>query len=255
MEASVPDSESIVVKEPPHAASETSPLWIRDPEYFIAGKIQRHLDVWDKLTQGLPIRDEIMGWISKKVCVYDFVQPFNGRFGDSTYDSSFPVPRLFHNHNSCKPFAEFISKTIMDRIAVGAVGVIGEVRQCAPPSIVMLLTVEPSKPRLRQDQRYLNCWMRDMPFRLDSLVDVTRYLEKDHFQTNLDDKSGIYHVLMDDESRLLMGFQWGGWWFFNHVLPFGWKISPFIYQSLGMVATHKIRNQGVPCCQYIDDRH
>ena len=60
---------------------------------------------------------------------------------------------------------------------------------------------------------------------------------------------------MDDESRLLMGFQWGGRWFVNHVLPFGWKISPFIYQSLGMVTTQEIRNQGVPCCQYIDDLH
>ena len=94
-----------------------------------------------------------------------------------------------------------------------------------------------------------------MPFRLDSLIDVTRYVEKDHFQTKLDDKSGYDHVLMDDESRLLMGFQWGGWWFVNHVLPFGWKISPYIYQSLGMVATQEIRSQGVPCCQYIDDRH
>ena len=37
--------------------------------------------------------------------------------------------------------------------------------------------------------------------------------------------------------------------------PFGWKISPYIYQSLGMVATQEIRSQGVPGCQYIDDRH
>ena len=96
-----------------------------------------------------------------------------------------------------------------------------------------------------------------MPFRLDSLVDVTHYLEKDHFQTKLDDKSGYDRVLMDDESQLLMGFQWGGggWWFVNHVLPFGWNISPYIYQSLGMVATQEIRSQGVPCCQYIDDHH
>ena len=46
-----------------------------------------------------------------------------------------------------------------------------------------------------------------MPFHLDSLVDVTCYLEKDHFQTKLDDKSRYGHVLMDDKSRLLMGFQ------------------------------------------------
>ena len=42
---------------------------------------------------------------------------------------------LCHNHNSFKPFTEFISKTIMDRIAVGAVGVHGRVGQGAPPTI------------------------------------------------------------------------------------------------------------------------
>ena len=60
--ASVPDHECIV-------ASETLSLWVHDPECFIAGEIHRHLDVWDKLTQGLPNRDEMMGWISKKVCL------------------------------------------------------------------------------------------------------------------------------------------------------------------------------------------
>lgn len=70
--------------------------------------------------------------------VYDVVHPFNGRFGGCTYDSSFPV----------SPFAKFISKTIMDRVAVGAIGVFGKVGECDPPSIVMPPTVEPSKSRL-----------------------------------------------------------------------------------------------------------
>ena len=74
--APVPDHECIVVKKSPYAASETFSLWVRDPECFIVGEIHRQLDVWDNLTQGLPNRDEIMGWISKKVCDYDFVQPF-----------------------------------------------------------------------------------------------------------------------------------------------------------------------------------
>ena len=32
-------------------------------------------------------------------------------------------------------------------------------------------------------------------------------------------------------------------------------ISPYIYQTLGQVATHALRNYGIPCSQYIDDRH
>ena len=38
-------------------------------------------------------------------------------------------------------------------------------------------------------------------------------------------------------------------------LPQGWKESPYIYQTLGQVATHALRNCGIPCSQYIDDRH
>ena len=132
---------------------------------------------------------------------------------------------------------------------------LGRVGEMLPPRIVMPLTVEPSKPRLCQDQRYLNCWIKDMPFHLDSVVNLTRYVGKDHFQAKLDDKSGYDHVLMADDSRPWMGFQWGGWWFVNNTLPFGWKMSPYIYQSLGMVATHQLRTRRIPCSQYIDDRH
>ena len=133
VKASVPDHECFVVGKPPYADSRSPSLWVRDSECFIAGEIHQHLGVWDKLSQGLSNRDEIMGWIHKKVSVYDFVQPFKGQFGGCPYDSGFPVPRFFHNHNSCKPFTEFISKTIMDRIAVGAVGFHGRVGQCFPP--------------------------------------------------------------------------------------------------------------------------
>ena len=38
-------------------------------------------------------------------------------------------------------------------------------------------------------------------------------------------------------------------------IPFGWKVSAFVYHSIGMAATNYIRSLGVPCSQYIDDRH
>ena len=37
--------------------------------------------------------------------------------------------------------------------------------------------------------------------------------------------------------------------------PFGWKASTYLYHSIGLVATCYIRSHGVPCSQYIDDRH
>ncbi|KAK3740770.1 hypothetical protein QZH41_017514, partial [Actinostola sp. cb2023] len=152
----------------------TSPLLVRDPKFFLAVFPS---NVWNKLTENLPNRNEIMGWTTKRVSVGDFVQPFKGRFGGYTYDSSYPVPRLFTNHNSCRPFADFTSQAIMERITVGPLGKVVKVGQCQPPSIVMPLTIEPSKPHLCQDQRYLNCWMREMASHLDSVIDLTRFVD------------------------------------------------------------------------------
>ena len=38
-------------------------------------------------------------------------------------------------------------------------------------------------------------------------------------------------------------------------LPFGWKVSAYIYHNLGLAVTSAARSFGVPVSQYIDDRH
>ena len=97
--------------------------------------------------------------------------------------------------------------------------------------------------------------MRDKPFTLDSLNDLQRYVAKDSYQTVLDDKSGSSHILLTDESRTLFGIQWGGWYFTYNSLPFGWKISPYVYHTTGLLATNLFRSIGIPCLLYIDDRY
>ena len=37
-------------------------------------------------------------------------------------------------------------------------------------------------------------------------------------------------------------------------LPFGWKIAPYVYHTVGLAASGFLRAQGVPCSFYIDDR-
>lgn len=130
---------------------------------------------------------------------------------------------------------------------------VGEIQ---PPHLVLPLTVEPSKPRLCQDARFLNLWMVDSPFSLDHVTDVPRYVFQGSYQTTLDDKSGYDHLLLDDKSRTYFGFQWGGVWVFTYnTLPFGWKEAPMIYHSMGLVATNYFRLINIPCSLYIDDRH
>ena len=160
--------------------------------------------------------------------------------------------KTFESNVSCKSFVE---DTLIARLKSGAFSLLRKVSVVEPPFIVLPLTVEPTKPRLCHDARYLNLWMHDMPFSLDRLVDLPRYVSKDTYQTVLDDKSGYDHILLSEDSRSYFGIQWGGWYFTYNTLPFGWKISPFVYQTTGLLASYFFRASGIPCLLYIDDRH
>ena len=121
---------------------------------------------------------------------------------------------------------------------MGAIRVCGKVGEAPLPAIVMPFGIEPSKPRLVYDQQYLNCFMRPCPFSLDQVINLPRYLSRDSFHTKLDDKSDFDHFFISKDSQPYMGVSGvvGG------------------YQTLGVVATHVMRELGVPFSQYIDVR-
>ena len=97
--------------------------------------------------------------------------------------------------------------------------------------------------------------MQDKPFTLDKLTDLPRYVSKDTYQTVLDDKSGYDHLLLSDDSHTYFGFEWAGWYFTYNTLPFGWKISPYVYHTTSLMAANYFRSMSIPCLLYIDDRH
>ena len=88
--------------------------------------------------------------------VQPFFRHFKGNFKGEHFDSASPPQRIFYNHKSCAPFAKFISDTILQRLSTGAISVWGKVGEVDPPHLVMPLTVEPTKPRLCNDNRFLN---------------------------------------------------------------------------------------------------
>ena len=226
------------------------------PREFRCWQVHRCFTVWDKIASLAPYNNTstILRWIQNSVSVFDFFQPFQGDYKGSTYNSALPPSQVFPNSYSCKPFAQFISDTIMQRLATGAISVWGKVHQVAPPHLVMPLTVEASKPRLCNDNRFLNLWIKDTPFRLDSLTYIPRYVPPS-FQSVCDDKSGYDHVFLTPESRTFFGFQRAGWYFVSNTIPFGWKSSAYIYHTIGLLASHYFRSISIPCSLYIDDRH
>ena len=247
----IPTIKDVLVSE---EVPDLSLLRFRDPDHFVAGGVHKDPSAWQKILVNHPKGDQILNWISSKVDVHDFVNHYSGTFKGESYDSDFPPPKYFRNHALCKKFSTFISDAILKRVAMGSVRVWGKVDLDEPPYLVLPLTVEPSKPRLCLDARFLNLWMKDCPFSLDKLVDVKRYIYKDSYFTKCDDKSGYDHVHLQESSQVLFGFEWGGWWFVSTTLPFGWKESPYIYHTMGLAASSYLRSCGVPCSLYIDDR-
>ena len=166
-----------------------------------------------------------------------------------------PRDKLSKTTRHVNLFVNFIQKTLMDRLRTGAISWLSRVGEVEPPFLVLPLTVEPTKPRLCHDARFLNLWMEDKPFTLDTLNDLPRYVAKDLYQTVLDDKSGYDQILLSEDSLPFFGIQWRGWYFTDNTLPFGWKISPYVYHSTGLMASAFFRSIGIPCLLYIDDRH
>lgn len=233
-------------------------LTFRDPNNFVAGELHSHVQAWSQIAEKVPsypLASEILNWIQGKVKVADYFVPFKGSYKGQEYDCARPPAKVFANHLSCRPFAEFVSRTIIERLRSGAISLWGKVGEAVPPHLVLPLTVEPSKPRLCNDDRFLNLWMADRPFQLDTLKDLTRYVSKGSYQAVCDDKSGYDHIMLSETCRTYFGFQWGGWFFVSNCIPFGWKLSAYIYHSTGSLVSHFLRSKGIPCSLYIDDRH
>ncbi|XP_077993129.1 uncharacterized protein LOC144447097 [Glandiceps talaboti] len=230
-------------------------LLYRNPNDFIAGEVHKHVAFWDELTKPIVDRQEIMDWIKNKISISKYFTNFKGDFKGERYNHDTPLQKVFTNNPGCQKYGQFIARTIADRIESGAVSVWGIVGRDPSPHIVMPITVEPTKPRMCIDMRYVNLWTTSCPFKLDKLIEVSRYLDKSDYHFKCDDKSGYDHVLIEPKDRTYVGFQWAGVWYVNNTLPFGWKLSAYIYHTLGYCVTSYARSLGVPCIQYIDDRH
>ena len=238
-------------------SADVSMLGFPDPVSFLAGQLRRHLQLWKiiAVSTSSPLSRDVLGWLEYKVQVLPFFRHFKGNFKSEHFDSAFPPQRIFYSHKSCAPFAKFIADTILQRLSSGAISVWGKVGEVVPPHLVMPLTVEPSKPRLCNDNRFLDLWMDDRPFSLDHLHQFPMYVSKDTYQTVCDDESGFDHILLAPSGRTYFGFEWNGWYFTSNTIPFGCKLSAFVYHSTGLLVSHCFRSIHIPCSLCIDDRH
>lgn len=102
-------------------------LIFRNPNSFIADELHHHVDSWATVLEGFHKKQELFGYISSGVSIFDFFQQFKGNFKGQSYNSDMPPQIHLSNSASCKGFEDFISNCILDRIANGSLAIWGKV--------------------------------------------------------------------------------------------------------------------------------
>ena len=94
---------------------------------LLLGNLHNHFPAWERIANiaAFDLTPKILLWIKNCVDVQDFFQPFKGQYREENFDSTLPPHRIFSNAPSCKPFAQFISDTIIDRLRTGAISLWG----------------------------------------------------------------------------------------------------------------------------------
>ena len=111
------------------------------------GLVFASLDDWEKIAPDGEAT-EVLSFIKHGVDVWQYFQPFKGKFAGQRYNSAFPPSRMFQNNPSCNQFEDFIRTTIRERVRLGSLLFLGYVGEVEPPHLVMPITVEPTKPRM-----------------------------------------------------------------------------------------------------------
>ena len=223
-----------------------------DENNFVAGNFHNFADRWRSV-----IEDEnspVFDWIVNKVDIHDFMIPFKGTFLGVKYNHSYPPSRHFKNAPICEQFVDYINSELTLRLKTGAISYLGRVGEVEPPYIISPITIEPTKPRLCLNLMYLNCFMKDTPFSLDTLQDVPHLIKRNSYMSKMDDKSAYLNMFMTEKSRQLLGFQWGGHYFCSNTLVFGWKNAAFVYHTTNLQVMSFLRKLSITGLLYIDDR-
>ena len=246
----------ILLNETPTPTPQQAPMW--HPQDFVPGFLSSTVPFWrDELLKDYTPdrRSTLLGWL-QGVSVHEFVDPTaHGVFQGHAYNGKDLTAVEIPNHVPTE-FETWVDLEIDELVKQGSLAKWSEVADVSTqprPRMVLPLGVEPSKPRLFWDGRYLNLMCTHMPFAMDSVGKVAQCSWFGAHQVTLDHKSEFHHVALDAESWQYFGLCWQGVYHVFTVLCFGWCSSPYIYHTLSSVVGQYLRARDTPVLVWIDD--
>ena len=144
----------------------------------------------------------------------------------------------------------WVSTEIESLVSEGSLAVwstVADIKAQPRLRIYLPLGVEPNKPRLIWDARYLNSMCKHSPFQIDGVGNVAQCSWKGAQQVTLDHMSRFHNISLAPETWEYFGLCWRGVYHVWTVLCFGWCASLCIYHS------HYLRSQDIPTSAWLDD--
>ena len=136
-------------------------LRFRHPDYFQSGSLHNHFDFLEDLNSSTDYtctQVDLLQIIREGVRVDSFFRHFKGNFKGKVM---IPLYRQFLFSRTLLvtinlPISLTSTVLAIAWVSQGVIKVYGKIGECSPPHLVLLLTVEPSKPRLCHDEHFLN---------------------------------------------------------------------------------------------------
>ena len=205
----------------------------KNKNYKAAG-VANHLDAWIEI--GAP--PVVLNWIREGVKIPFVEKPTN-----------FCIP----NRKFSFEQGVFIATKIKSLLDAGAI------EKCSPqqpPKCVSPLNCVPKKGgklRLISDLRKINNLCTVPKFCYEDVQVVTQIVQTDDQMITLDLKNGFHHIPIVKEDREYLGFYFRGNYYKWAVLPFGLKISPYVFcKTVRQVIKH-LRTLDLRLVAYMDD--
>ena len=228
----------------------------RNSEDFMAGSLSMCADFWEhEILKSHPRKEEILSWIKYGVRIEPFLSPFTkGSYYGRVLAST--KPQFYREHNHVSPeFESWVDSEIQQLLKWQVLKKWDKNIMNEPfPVVIAPLLVEPSKPRLIYDARYVNAFLSLPSTEMKGLGLVPTCFWKGMYMVTIDHKSGYHHVPLHDSAWTYFGVQWNNEVFCFTTLSFGWSPSAYIYCSLTDAVSSFVRSvTSSPVIDWVDD--
>lgn len=159
----------------------------------------------------------------------------------------------FRNHQSVYDHLQFSVEAVQKLVITRTAHLYGPLE--GKPKVVNPLSVALNgvSERLVVNGRYINSFMKKIPFKYERLWDILVFLKKGGFVSSWDLKSGYYHVVLHPKYTTYLGIKLGDAYLHFNAVCFGWMEACFIFTTVMQEIFLEVRARAIPISSYVDD--